>query len=404
MKWKVVIFLVASSAVMLNTSRGASGTFSGRLWNDLNRDGIQDLHEPGLSNYAIVVYNDIILYLCGCVHYVCPLATNYTDAAGFYNFSVSNSNGVCAGTYETNTDFYVSFIPSCNALGISRANMGTNDLVDSDYQYCGIRVTNDNFAFTNIDIGLYYWKVGATFEMVRNDMTNANPLYVTSGAPVKIHYRITNTGETFVSSAFIVDDAFPDDYWSVDCPDTIYPGESRSFFKDVIVDTSITSMVFFAGFAVNTECNYMGEYIPFSGFVESLIVVVTNDPLVFADGDAFPNEWEMQYGYDPLNPDDPNANSDSDWMSDYEECIAGTNPTNPASCFPNAVLTDECSLMLHSSVVNRVYNIWRTTNLLGEPQEWSLLAPEQTGTGANLYFTIPVDDPSAQYRVGVRLP
>jgi Tfp pilus tip-associated adhesin PilY1 len=45
-----------------------------------------------------------------------------------------------------------------------------------------------------------------------------------------------------------------------------------------------------------------------------------------ADGDGMPNDWEIRYGLDPLNPDDAWDDPDGDGFSNLDEYLNGTNP------------------------------------------------------------------------------
>lgn len=74
-------------AMIITASFGAAGTFSGRIWNDINWDGIQDVGEPPMSNFPILVYDESY-FASGC-HIV---FTNYTDSTGYYEFSHSKLN------------------------------------------------------------------------------------------------------------------------------------------------------------------------------------------------------------------------------------------------------------------------------------------------------------------------
>ncbi len=57
------------------------------------------------------------------------------------------------------------------------------------------------------------------------------------------------------------------------------------------------------------------------------------DPNLSATGDGIPNGWKLQYGFDPFDPNLANEDSDGDGMSNLQEYLAGTDPTNSASAF-----------------------------------------------------------------------
>ncbi len=56
------------------------------------------------------------------------------------------------------------------------------------------------------------------------------------------------------------------------------------------------------------------------------------DPNQSAVGDGIPNWWKQQYGFDPFDPTVAGADPDHDGMNNLQEYLAGTNPTNAASC------------------------------------------------------------------------
>ena len=44
-----------------------------------------------------------------------------------------------------------------------------------------------------------------------------------------------------------------------------------------------------------------------------------------------PDNWEIRYGLDPLNPSDAALDRDKDGYSNLEEYKAGTDPSDPGS-------------------------------------------------------------------------
>jgi hypothetical protein len=408
-KLTTILTLLGLLAVITPASYGASGTFSGRVWNDIDRDGIQDEGEPGMSNFPISIFSEKYAYY-GYISN-CFFATYYTDDDGYYNFAYSNANGSCTAPYFTNVNynFIVQFGPP-DIYGMSPYHAGTDDNIDSDFQmYPIIFVTNDSAVATIRDLGVFRWNTGMTFDMQANGVPIEMPLYVTNGTIVTFTYQIQNVGETRLSSVLIYNTALVEEqFFSLDCPVSIFPLEAASFATQLFVYASFTNYVVAAAVPIFGFCYPSPGYDPVFVLTQSVVVVVTNNPLDFSDGDIFPNAWEMEYGFDPLNSNAPNIHSDSDWMTNYEEYLAGTNPTNPASFFPNISVTDAppdaVSMVVSTSTPDRVYNVWRSTNLLNDSQSWSLMPPEQTGTSGALVFTITNDLPGAHYRTGVRLP
>jgi len=130
--------------------------------------------------------------------------------------------------------------------------------------------------------------------------------------------------------------------------------------------------------------------------------------LADTDFDGIPNDWEILYGLDPNASNGPSANADDDWMTDLEEYIADTHPTNGASFFPKIILTDPplgtMVLDVDPTSTARVYHVSWNTNLLELPQTWTLYPPEKTGTGSAISFTVTNEVPNRSFRTGVRLP
>jgi hypothetical protein len=112
------------------------------------------------------------------------------------------------------------------------------------------------------------------------------------------------------------------------------------------------------------------------------------------DGDGIPDDWENVHGLNPAVSNSPTANADSDWMTDYEEYVADTDPTNGASFFRPMDPTSP----------SRLYGVHWNTNLMETPQVWTLMPPERAGNGSAQVFTITNDGPVRYYRTGVHLP
>jgi len=355
---------------------------SGRIWNDINRDGIQDLDEEGLSGINVYV-----------AHFTFPpsIATNTTDASGHYSFS-----GL------TNGNYYVwVFPPSKYAFTVRDA--GEDDEADSDIDfYYSDQLSVTGTPITHLDVGVYILVPDIYMSTTANGVTNGSTLYVTNGTVVEFIHSVTNNGETPLSSAFIYNPTFDVFVEVAYCPASMFPGNSFSFSTQVVVTTSITNYTEAIAFPVTPlTCGEIEGLNPVISPNYSAVIVVNN--LLDYDGDTLPNWWEMQYGLDPLTPNAPDANSDGDWMTDIEEFISDTIPTNAASYLPNATMTEEW-MVVSETFTSRIYSSWWSTNLLDEPQIWTQFAPEQTGSGSTLWFTVTNQTPMMIFRTGVRLP
>lgn len=86
---------------------------------------------------------------------------------------------------------------------------------------------------------------------------------------------------------------------------------------------------------------------------------------VDTDGNGLPDWWELEY-FGHLTGTDPNADPDGDGMSNLAEWIAGTNPTNAASCLrmTSVSATNHSAIPVSwLSVAGKNYWLERTTNL-----------------------------------------
>ncbi len=110
---------------------GCKGSIGDRVWDDLNRNGIQDAGEPGSAGVSVQ------LSLNGSV-----VSTTTTDANGNYLFP-----GLCAGTYSVS-------VVTPPAAAPSPTNQGSDTTVDSDASPVVVAL-GPNAADLTIDFGFY---------------------------------------------------------------------------------------------------------------------------------------------------------------------------------------------------------------------------------------------------------
>lgn len=125
-----------------------SGTIGDFVWDDLDRDGIQDAGEPGIAGVSVTLSGNGI-----------EPVTVQTATDGSYLFT-----DLCAGTYTvtvTTPDGYTATMP--NAPGSTAAN-------DSNGSPATVTLTTDNSSDLTIDFGFYTPCTGSIGDYVWNDI------------------------------------------------------------------------------------------------------------------------------------------------------------------------------------------------------------------------------------------
>ncbi len=128
------------------------------------------------------------------------------------------------------------------------------------------------------------------------------------------------------------------------------------------------------------------------------------------DRDGLPNEWEIAY-FGGFSNALATANADGDWLNNYQEYVADTVPTNASSVLSQGIdavgpagtgVWDIPSPVPTST--GRVYDVWRTTNLLGQIV-WQPLNLNVRGVAGGAAVVLRVTNalPAATYRTGVKL-
>ena len=131
------------------------------------------------------------------------------------------------------------------------------------------------------------------------------------------------------------------------------------------------------------------------------------DFLFSTPNDGVPDAWRARYfggsGTTTNSLSDALADPDHDGMNNYQEFLAGTNPTNAASVLKLTALNPNTSTNVVSlnSVNGIVYRIWSRDDLISG--DWAILADQVVGTGTNLFFYDPAASTAASrfYRAQV---
>ncbi|WP_162794067.1 SdrD B-like domain-containing protein [Runella rosea] len=99
-----------------------------RVWDDTDKDGIQDAGEAGIQNVSVTLCDKNGTPISG--------ATATTDANGNYFFSSASGTNSSSAKYGLsltyNTDYILKFPTTSGTKSLTSPNLGGNDLVDSD--------------------------------------------------------------------------------------------------------------------------------------------------------------------------------------------------------------------------------------------------------------------------------
>ncbi len=120
------------------------------------------------------------------------------------------------------------------------------------------------------------------------------------------------------------------------------------------------------------------------------------------DGNGLPDGWEYQYFSWPVSGADPNADPDADFMNNFEEAVADTDPFDAASylVITNLFVEEHWRTMQFLTSSNRVYTLQWSTN----GADWRVGAyVRQPGNGRTRSWKI-TNDVLSLNRVWVELP
>jgi autotransporter-associated beta strand protein len=134
---------------------------------------------------------------------------------------------------------------------------------------------------------------------------------------------------------------------------------ASNYYRVVSLTTNGTS----AGLTFDnnsTATNFVWSNVQASG-----VLVATFAEQTTTDPASTPYSWLAQHGLTNFNVD-AMADADHDGLLTWQEYVAGTNPTNPASVFEitGISMNAQGAVIRWASASNKLYNLSRTTNLL----------------------------------------
>lgn len=120
--------------------------------------------------------------------------------------------------------------------------------------------------------------------------------------------------------------------------------------------------------------------------------------LADSDADGLPDTWETDYGFNSTNATDRTGDADGDTMLNWQEYVAGTDPTNALSNLKLNVTTFAAGTLLNfAAISNRTYTL-QVADALHTPA-WQTLADFVARSTNRVEFIIDPTPPPRFYRL-----
>src|SRR5262249_39874358 len=115
------------------TAPPCTGSIGDFVWDDQNKNGLQDAGEPGFGNVTLQLFQN-----GGST----PISTTVTTSGGFYQFT-----GLCAGSYK------VVVVNPPAGFTATTSQVGNDRTIDSNGSPASVTLPTDNSSDQTIDFG-----------------------------------------------------------------------------------------------------------------------------------------------------------------------------------------------------------------------------------------------------------
>ena len=341
------------------------------VWDASLQGNIYTNTSAGLTSAALSPDGNRLLYVAANQLFV-------FDLAGNSNLFLCPSAVQIKGSSQWSGDGrFVAFVTSTNL--VAEDNNGTNDVYLEDLQTRNLTLASRNQNGTASAAGSSDWPVVSTdgrFVVYRSFATDIVS-GIASPPSLVVFDRLAGTNCLFVTGTRNAG-------WT-------------SWVSQPTVSADQSQLAFLGWDAglVSGDLNGAGDV--FAGGMNNL-------PALDSDGDGIPDWWLIQYFGHPageagdlsLAQDD----ADGDGMSNLQEFLAGTIPTDSSSILALQIApgTSGTNTMLSWSVApGKTYQILSTTNLLNPV--WQVFPANVVVNGSLHYFNVPASDLQRYFRV-----
>jgi titin len=312
------------------------------------------------------------------------------------------------GNYGVFVDFANGNLIQGNTIGLDAANRA---IIPNGFAAIGIYVACSNLVgggfpgAANLVSGSLYDGVQVSFSATNNTI-RGNSIFNNGGLAISLYSGGNNElaapalSAAVVSTNTVVSGSFSGN-----------AGESYQldFYADAPSAASAESMTYLGSTAVTGSGGTaafiasLGARLPAGRAVTASITDAAGNTsqlstgisatMTSTPGDGIPDAWRALYfggdGTTTNSESDALADPDGDGLDNYQEFLAGTNPTNAASAFRLQALDPQVAGQVVSmdTVSGTIYRILTCSDLAAG--RWAILADQVQGNGTNLDFGDP---------------
>jgi len=186
-----------------------------------------------------------------------------------------------------------------------------------------------------------------------------------------------------------------------------FNADGSSPFTAAILDFKGESLLYYNNGISWVPLSLLQKSAFYASRISSRYSWITNNVTDFdRDADLLPDGWELTYT-NSATAMSASADSDGDGISNLQEYIADTNPTNAASFFKmDAFVASTNQTILFNGSTGRTYQVFYTTNDLAVTNLTWIAAHTNLvrGTGTNSSITVTNTDDTVFYRLRANLP